>query len=84
MEFIPPMISHMMQTNPESQKRPEEKEDADLEIEDRLYLVSKSLEDSFLIHTFLDILKNDHISISFEKTMMNEYFDFIFFIIYIP
>lgn len=73
MEFLPPMISHMMQTNPESKKPPEEKEDADLEIEDRLYLVSKSLEDSFLIHTFLDILQNDHISISFDKTMMNEY-----------
>ena len=73
MEFIPPMISNMIQKNPESQKCPEEKEDADLEIEDRLYLVSKSLEDSFLIHTFLDILQNDHISISFDKTIMNEY-----------
>ncbi len=73
MEFIHPAISQMINTKNETQKPPEEKEDADLEIADRLYLVSKSLEDSFLIHTFLDILQHHHISISFDKSMMNEY-----------
>ncbi len=72
MEFIPPFIQPIFQ-NEDSNKKPEEKDDADLEIEDRLYLVSKSLEDTFLVHTFLDILQSDHISIPIEKTMINEY-----------
>jgi hypothetical protein len=54
-------------------KKPEEKKEDELEVQDRLYLVSKKIEDSFLIHTFLDILSTQSFECSFETTNMNSY-----------
>ncbi len=81
MDILPSPILHSVmsmgllpqQPKKENPKKPEEKDDTDLEIEDRLYLVSKKLEDTFLMDIFLDILKTDNISIQFEKSIMNSY-----------
>jgi len=57
----------------EVQKAPEEKQENELETGDRLHLINKKMQDSFLLETFLDILQQDSISLSFEGTHMNQY-----------
>ncbi len=60
MDILPPPILHSVMSmgiipnqKKENEKRPEEKDDTDLEIEDRLYLVSKNLKILFLWIFFL-------------------------------
>ncbi len=57
----------------EVQKKPEEKDEKELTSSDRMYLISKKVEDSFLISAFLEIIKMESIILDFPSVSMNTY-----------
>jgi DNA mismatch repair ATPase MutS len=57
----------------ETEKKPEEKDEKDLTSSDRMHLISKQIEDSFLISAFLEIIKIDSILLDFPSVSMNTY-----------
>ncbi len=57
----------------EVEKKPEEKDEKDLTSSDRMYLISKKIDDSFLISAFLEIIKIDSILLDFPSVSMNTY-----------
>ncbi len=54
-------------------KKPEEKEEKELTSDDRMYLMSKKLDDSFLISSYLEIIKVDSIIFEHPTVNMNSY-----------
>lgn len=57
----------------EVEKKPEEKDEKELTSSDRMYLISKQIDNSFLISAFLEIIKIDSILLDFPSVSMNTY-----------
>ncbi len=68
--IIPPSI---LPKEEKVKKRAEEKTENELDVNDRLYLMNKRMEDIYLVDTFLDILKTDTLILEIPTSKMNSY-----------
>lgn len=78
MDFIHPLLKQFVPKDENSihsppNKTPEEKEEKELTSDDRMYLMSKKLDDSLLISSYLEIVKTDSIVFEHSTVNMNSY-----------